>query len=270
MSLQAVLAAAVVLFVAGSVAAQWRRRKLAAEKQRIGAEAAARGMSYSGPQDAARDLSTGAGAPRAAEGTHVFTGVTHDIPWTIETVLLASADSDAHGSASRDIARSWTRWSTAACAPPGGAYILLMDLPEGASREKILAAAKAPAGGGMLASIANRAGVMLLGLFVRSLFGAEQANATPLDATHRVGLPPGPLAQLYIAYSNDPVLVARVLVPEVADFIAETRTGQLSFLLNARGLAAAMPAARIEADEVERLSAFCSELAARIVRHGWG
>jgi len=250
---------AIALFVViGFVAMARRKQQLARARRQIEGDAASHGMGYTAPGGAPPDVGG------VAEGTHRFSGDTHGILWTLEAVQLSNRDIDSGSHSSRTVSKRYTRWTSPSCATRDGAYLLLMDLPDNVDKEKLLATGTAKGGGGFLASIANKVGGMLLGFFVRLYFGADQAQGTPLDPAHRTALPPGRLAQDYIAYASDPTLAVRLLTAEIAEFIIAERPDQLSFLINTRGIAAACPTFRIEPAQVAAFAEFCANLAARI------
>lgn len=185
------------------------------------------------------------------EGAHLYSGRESDIAWTLECYLLAetaSADGNTPG-----VTRSYSRWcSDVEAAGFRGGYLLLMNLPDGASRPKVKP--------GPLDALLDQMAALALRLYARSYFGETRADALPLLPQHRCSLGDETLDGLYTAFADRPERLARVNDATRA-WLRERHSMKMAVLWDGHGLAVSWPGGKSGPEEVAALAREACQLA---------
>lgn len=223
----------------------WPLRNRHLRQRAARAAAASRlGMAYQPPGN------VGVAGP-VDEGAHRFSGTAGDIEWTLECYLLA--EEDAGDNAPRGVTRSYSRWCSAVEGGDfSGGYLLLMNLPEGATRPKVKP--------GPLDALLDQMAALALRLYARSYFGEARADALPLLPQQRCSLGDETLDGLYTAFADRPQRLGR-LNGATREWLRERHAMKMAVLWDGNGLAVSWPGGKFGPDEVAELSRQACQLA---------
>jgi hypothetical protein len=219
------------------------RGRRARQRAGIAADAQLRGMAYQAP---AGDGTAGS----LDEGTHLYSGTTGDISWTVETLVMAQSEAEGSGASTRIAAGSYSRWSSSVEAGQPG-YLLLMNLPEPPPAE---------GGTGPFQWLADRTASLALQFYARAHFGGARAGSLPLSPGHRQSSGHPELDRLYAVFSDTPARLAR-LNPATRAWLKEHHGQRLAVLWDGAGLALGGPCPRMTPQEVNRLAGLAVDLA---------
>ena len=193
-------------------------------------------------------------ADSLADGNLRYTGATHGIPWFLETVNLDSEVDDGNANR-RTTAERWTRWYTSVGNIDLGAA-LLMNLPNGSPPLDMLT----KGGGGLIATIVDKAASVALSLYVRQRFGPERAAATNLEPDQRQLLGHAAFDHGYAVWCSNPKLCGRLSGQILDDLVAAHPSG-VAVLWDRSGLMLHWPQAVMDAATVEAYADLGSRLA---------
>jgi hypothetical protein len=190
----------------------------------------------------------------------LFAGESEGVAWT------ALVNAPLPGSASRSRSKSQsTRITFPSLTTAPGTFVLAMTLPPGTS----LPAAPEASGGGLLASLAERAMEGMLDLYVSAYFGTEHRALVNLAGAAR---PQGPAD--FMVLSTDPALAARVLDAKGQSLLSALRTldlrdgvnlasGGLGVLISPTGLTLGCQVGLVDLQKLK----FVAERTAQLVVH---
>lgn len=196
----------------------------------------------------------------AVSGELLFAGQSEGVAWT----ALVNGPLPGVVSRSRSKAQS-TRLTFPSLTTAPGTFVLAMTLPPGTS----LPATPEPSGGGLLASLAERAMEGMLDLYVSAYFGTEHRALVNVAGAAR---PQGPAD--FMVLSTDPAVASRLLDEKGQALLTALRTldlrdgltlasGGLGVLITPTGL---MVGCQVGLVDLQKLK-FVAERSAQLVAH---
>lgn len=260
MVLQGALAIAAATVLLSFLGRARRRRRREALEQRLGPEAARRGMRFH-PQG---ELGApGVGAPPSARETLTFSGSARGFAWRAEV----EDDPDELRNVRR-VRHERTRLTYAAGALPPGRFVLVMALPEGAKRWE----AQAPHGAGFLAGIARKAMQSTVDLYAGAYFGARHRALVKVEGSATVEAPEG-----FWVLANDEAAARRLLGGQAPRLLSALRSGEagpwrgrpfpsFGLLLSPEGLTVGYQAALREPAALGELAEWGAGVAEQVAR----